>query len=364
MRVQLVDPSGDVTPYDHSLAAALARRGADVELVTSRFIYGPIPQDRDYQVTEAFYRRATARGPGSRRARRLLKLLEHGPDMLRYRRRAGGADVRHYQWLPLEQIDLLLLPPSRPRVLTMHNVLRRDGEARTRRLAEKMDAVVVHTRAGARELERLGVEADRVHVIPHGAFDHLAHQPAEEPLPGELAAVERPVILYFGTVRPYKGVEVLLEAFRDVPDAELWVVGHPLGVDMAELRRLAPERVRFVSRYVSDLEAPAYFRRADVLALPHLQVDQSGVLFAGLAFGKPMVLSDVGGFSEVVADHGAGLAVPPGDPGALAAALRGLLEQPEERRRLAGRAAAAASGPFSWDRIAESTLALYEGLRR
>src|SRR4051812_33135424 len=151
MRVQLVDPSGDVTPYDHSLAAALARAGADVELVTSRFLYGPIPAERGYEVNEAFYRRATARGLGNRRSRRLLKLAEHGPDMLRYRRHAKDADVRHYQWLPVEALDLLLLPPARPRVLTMHNVLRRHGEALTKRIADRMDAVVVHTRAGADE---------------------------------------------------------------------------------------------------------------------------------------------------------------------------------------------------------------------
>jgi hypothetical protein len=67
MRVHLVDPRGDVTPYDHALSAALARHGAEVELVTSRFVYGPIPEERDYTVTEAFYRRAVKRGPEARR---------------------------------------------------------------------------------------------------------------------------------------------------------------------------------------------------------------------------------------------------------------------------------------------------------
>ena len=127
------------------------------------------------------------------------------------------------------------------------------------------------------------------------------------------------------------------------------------------LRRLAPPgRVRFVDRYVSDAELPAYFRRADLLVLPHLSVDMSGVLFAGLAFGKAMVLSDVGGFREIVQDHGAGALVPPGNPEALAATINRLLADPEERRRLEERAAAAAAGPFSWDRIAEQTASLYE----
>ena len=366
MRVQLVDPSGDVTPYDHSLAAALARRGADVELVTSRFLYGPIPAERDYRVTEAFYRRATSRGLGRRRARRALKLAEHGPDMLRYRGRAREADIRHYQWLPVEPLDLLLLPPARPRVLTMHNVLRRDGHALTRRLAERMDAVVVHTCAGAAELERLGVDRGRVRVIPHGAFEHLTRQRDERPLPADLAAVEGPVILYFGTLRPYKGVEVLLDAFRELEGAELWVVGNPLGMAVEPLRELAAAargRVRFVTRYVTEPEAPAYLRRADLLVLPHRRVDQSGVLFMGLAFGKAMVLSDVGGFGEVARDHGAGRLVPVGDPHSLGAALRELLADPDARAALAERAAAAAAGPFSWDAIAGHTLELYEELR-
>jgi glycosyltransferase involved in cell wall biosynthesis len=358
VRVHLIDPSGDVLPYDHALAAALARRGLDVELVTSRFVHGPPPAPVGYGVTESFYRLATRLGDRAPRRRRAIKLAEHVPDMLRYRRRADSADVRHFQWLPVERIDAYLLPAARPRILTMHNVIRR--EAVDVRLADRMDAVIVHTRHGA---ELLG-GGERVHVIPHGAFEHLTHQRNEEPLPAELAAVEGPVVLCFGVIRPYKGVDVVVEAFQEIEGAELWVVGRPLEVSMERLRRLAPPgRVRFVDRYVSDAELPAYFRRADLLVLPHRSVDMSGVLFAGLAFGKAMVMSDVGGFHELVEDHGAGRLVPPGDSRALAATIGELLADPEERRRLEERAGAAAAGPFSWDRIAAQTASLYEQVR-
>jgi glycosyltransferase involved in cell wall biosynthesis len=358
VRVHLIDPSGDVLPYDHALAAALVRRGIEVELVTSRFVHGPPPAPEGYGVSESFYRLATRLGGHAPRRRRALKAAEHVPDMLRYRRRADAADVRHFQWLPVERIDAHLLPAARPRVLTMHNVIRR--ESVDMRLASRMDAVIVHTHHGA---ELLG-GGERVHVIPHGAFDHLTRQRDEVPLPPELAAVEGPVVLYFGVVRPYKGVDVLVEAFREVEDAELWVVGRPLEVSTEHLRLLAPrERVRFVDRYVSDAELPAFFRRADLLVLPHRNVDVSGVLFAGLAFGKAMVLSDVGGFRELVSEHGAGRLVPPGDPHALAAAINELLGNGDERRRLEAAAAAAAAGPFSWDRIAEQTAAVYERVR-
>jgi glycosyltransferase involved in cell wall biosynthesis len=371
MRVQLVDPRGDVTPYDHALAAALARRGAEVELVTSRFLYGPIPQERDYALNEDFYRRGSRLGLDRGLARRAAKLLEHVPDMLRYRRHAGEADIRHYQWLPLEALDGLLLPRERPRVMTMHNVLRRGdrpGSATvTRRLARSMDAVVVHTRHGAERLKELGVEPERVHVIHHGAFEHLTRQPDEQPLPAELAAVEGPVVLCFGTVREYKGVDVLLEAFQQLEGAELWIVGRPLGFDMEPLQALAakaPGRVRFVTRYLADSEVPAFFRRADVLALPHRNVDQSGVLHAGLAFGKAMVVSAVGGFVEVAEEYGAARMVPPGEPAALATALRELLADPEQRAALEARARDAAAGPFSWDEVAGQTIGLYEELLR
>src|ERR671917_807738 len=185
VRVHLIDPSGDVLPYDHALAAALVRRGLEVELITSRFVHGPAPAPVGYGVSESFYRLATRLGERAPRRRRAVKLAEHVPDMLRYRRRAGDADVRHFQWLPIERIDRHLLPATRPRVLTMHNVIRR--EAVDLRLARRMDAVIVHTHHGA---DLLG-GGERVHVIPHGAFEHLTRLREEQPLPSELAAAKR-----------------------------------------------------------------------------------------------------------------------------------------------------------------------------
>ena len=367
-RVQIVDPSAFTPPYDHALSAALARAGADVELITSRFQYGPVPREEGYRVTEAFYCRTTARPLGAR-GRMPLKLAEHVPDMLSLRARTRAADVVHFQWLTVQPLDVHLLPPARPRVLTAHDVLPREPRpgqlAATRRLLRRMDAVVVHSEHGARRLEEeAGADPERVHVIPHGAFDYLTRQPEEIPLPSELAAVEGPVILCFGLLRDYKGVDVLLEAFAGVEGAELWIVGMPRIplAPLEELARRAPGRVRFVPRFVTDPEIPAYFRRADLVVLPYRQIDQTGVLYTALAFGAPLVLSAVGGFVEVAEEHGAGRLVPPGDAEALADALRSLLADPSERERIGAAAALAAAGPYSWDAVAERTLALYAAL--
>ncbi len=368
MRVSLVDPSAFTPPYDHALAAALTRAGASVDLITSRFAHGPVPSAEGYRVNELFYR-AAARLPARSRARAPVKLAGHLPGMLRLRRATRASDLVHLQWLALPQLDRLLLPRGRPRVLTAHDVLPREPRpgqlSATRRLLRAMDAVVVHSEHGAARLrEDVGLAPERTRVIPHGAFDYLTRLPEERPLPPELARVEGPVILLFGLLRPYKGVDVLLEAFRSVEGAELWIVGMPR-MDLAPLRALAaraPGRVRFVPRFVTDPEIPAYLRRADLVVLPYREIDQSGVLYAALAFGRPLVLSRVGGFVEVAERHRAAELVPPGDPDALADALRRLLADPARRNELATAAGRAAAGPYSWDSVAEQTLGLYREL--
>jgi glycosyltransferase involved in cell wall biosynthesis len=363
LHVHLVDPSAFTPPYDRALAAALARAGADVALITSRFAYGSVPAAEGFAVDERFYRWAPGRA-GSR-VRFAAKLAQHVPDMLRYRRMAGAADVVHFQWLTVQPLDVHLLPPVHPLVLTAHDVLPREprpGQLNAqRRLYERVDAVVVHSHAGARRLHALGVPPDRVHVIPHGAFTHLAALP-DGRLPAELRAVEAPVVLFFGLLRPYKGLDVLLRAWRGIEGAELWIVGMPR-MDLAAARAQAPPGARWLPRFVPDEEVAALFRRADLAVLPYRQADQSGVLFTALAFGTPLVLSDVGGFGEVAAT-GAAEIVPAGDAETLHATLATLLADPVRRERMAAAGRAAAAGPYSWDAIARRTLALYDELLR
>jgi glycosyltransferase involved in cell wall biosynthesis len=366
MRVQLVDPSAFTPPYDRALAAALARGGAEVELLTSRFLYGPVPPAQGYRVRECFYCRSSARGLDAS-ARRAFKLAEHLPDMLRLRRIAD-ADVVHYQWLTAPALDAHLLPSRRPRVVTAHYILpphpSRRQIAAARRTFGRMDAVVAHSEHGAARLRNeVGLDPARVHVIPHGAFDYLTRLPDEKPLPPELEGAEGPVILCFGLLRPYKGLDTLLEAFRTVKGAELWIVGNPR-MDVEPLRRLAaeaPGRVRFLTRFVEDAEIPQIFRRADLVVLPYRDAEHSGVLYTALAFGKPLVLTSVGGFSEL-AETGAVRLVPPEDPAALARAAVGLAGDPGAREQLAEAARRAAAGPYSWDEAARRTLALYREL--
>jgi glycosyltransferase involved in cell wall biosynthesis len=204
-------------------------------------------------------------------------------------------------------------------------------------------------------------------VIHHGAFRHLTLLEHEAALPAELAAVDVPVVLFFGLLRPYKGIETLLEAWRSLScppeEAELWIVGRPR-MALDPLLERAPPGVRWVPRFVADSELAACFRRSDAVVLPYLETERfdfSGVLATALAFGKPAVITDVGGFPEL-AEAGAARLVPAGEPEALADALRTLLSDPTARERLARGARAAAAGPYSWSASARQALALYRDL--
>ena len=405
MRVHVVDPPAFTPPYDHALSGALARAGAQVELQTSRFGYGSVADDNEvrtsdendfrlrssqvrtsdendfrlrssqvrtsgdvtYTIHERFYPWQPGR-PGSR-ARFAARLAQHVPGMLAYRRAARAADIVHLQWLTVQPLDVHLLPRDRPLVLTAHDVLPREPRpgqlGAQRRLYERVDAVVVHSDHGRVRLTGdLNIEPGKVHTIPHGAFEHLTRVPGERPLPPALAAVppDRPVVLHFGLMRHYKGLDVLLEAWRAMAadrdtDAELWVVGLPR-MDLTALRAAAPPSVRWHPHFVGDHELAAFFRRADLVVLPYREIDQSGVLATALAFGAPLLVSAVGGFPEIAATGAAAL-VPPGDPAALATELRRLLGDPVARSGLTTAARAAATGPLSWDTIAARTLALY-----
>jgi glycosyltransferase involved in cell wall biosynthesis len=230
-----------------------------------------------------------------------------------------------------------------------------------RRLYDRFDAIVVHSEHGARRLTgELAIDPALVHVIPHGVFEHLASAPGPEHAPPVRA--EKPVVLCFGLMRPYKGIDLLLEAWAEIDDAELWIAGMPR-MDISALAAAAAPNVRFVPRFISDGELPAYFRAADLVVLPYREIDQSGVLFTALAFGKPLLLSDVGGFPEIAAT-GAARTFPAGDASALGAALAELLGDRPALAAIAENARALARGQYSWEAVAAGTLELYRSLLR
>jgi glycosyltransferase involved in cell wall biosynthesis len=198
-----------------------------------------------------------------------------------------------------------------------------------------------------------------VRVIPHGPYDHLA-RPTEAPA----ISPDQPFrLLYIGVVRPFKGVEDLVDAFSTLGRDQatrfrLTIVGETWEdwtvPDKAISRSPHADLIERVDRYVTDAELTAYFSQADAVVLPYHRSSSSGPLQIAMSAGLPVVVTAVGGLVEAVQDYRGALLVPPRDPMALQCALLQLLD----RRGLRY------TDPHSWQRTVNSYYSLIEELRR
>ena len=350
MRVLLADPPAFTPTYDHELAAALARAGADVELVTSRFRFGDVPEPDGYDRLELFYPLSSRLFRGRSRLRVPLKVAEHPIGLAALRRRR--ADILHLQWLAAPELDDRLLRAHLPSVFTAHDLLPRRTAGRPdlwRRLLSRFDRVIVHSLHGRDTLALLLDDPTRLHVVPHPVF----------PSDPERRDDGR-TVLCFGVIRAYKGLGDAIEAVRRAGDARLLVAGDPL-VPMEPYRAAAAGLdVDWRLGYLSQTDVDRAFGEATVAVFPYRpELDQSGALLRALGAGVPAIAYDVGGVAEPVLRYGAGRVVPPGDVAALTTAIQELLSDRdalEEARAGARRA----REELTWDAAAHSHLAVYE----
>ncbi|HEY8029860.1 MAG TPA: glycosyltransferase family 4 protein [Gaiellaceae bacterium] len=337
MHVVLADPPAFTPPYDHELASALARAGADVELVTSRFRFGDAPAPEGYLRSEPYYP-LSSRLFGRSPLRVPLKVAEHPFGVASLNRRR--ADVLHMQWL-VPELDARLLRPRVPSVFTAHDLLPRRTAAKQRLwrdLLARFDRVVVHSERGREALADLDVEAT---VIPHPVF------PSEPERRDDGRTV-----LALGVIRAYKGLGDAVEATGRA-GARLLVAGDPL----EPIDAYRSDHVEWRLGYLSDAELDRALGDATVAVFPYRpELDQSGALLRALGAGVPAIAYDVGGVADPVRRFGAGKVVAPGDVDGLAAAIREVLGNPEPFRAGAQRARA----ELTWDASAQAHLALYQ----
>jgi glycosyltransferase involved in cell wall biosynthesis len=340
VRIVLADPPAFTPAYDHELAAALARAGADVELVTSRFRFGEAPAPDGYVRSELFYP-LSSRVFTRSRLRLPLKVAEHPFGVAALNRLR--ADVLHLQWL-VPELDSRLLRPRIPSVFTAHDLLPRRTAAKQELwsdLLARFDRVVVHSDRGRDAMAELGVDAT---VIPHPVF------PSEPERRDDGRTV-----LALGMIRAYKGLGDAVEATR-AAGVRLLVAGDPL--EPVDAYRSG--HVEWRLGYLSDAEVDRALGESTIAIFPYRpELDQSGALLRALGAGVPAVAYDVGGVAEPVRRFGAGRVVEPGDVDGLAAAVHELLTDADalEDARAGARRA---REELTWDAAARAHLALYE----
>ena len=374
MKVAVVDPSGFTLPYDHLLCDALGRGGEDVRLYRRPSRQPDEERSGAYVPRPLFYTWAEAlRGAGRGFPYRAVKALEHPFDFRTFGREAvaWGAEVVHFQWLVLPWLDRFLLKGlgPLPAVLTVHDTYPFQGSPSSRvqmlgfaRSIAAFQRIVVHAQSSRDALLRWGIAPGRIAVIPHGLF------------PGELRGPgERKWLLHFGQLKPYKGTDLLLRAWAEVPErlrrkTPLRIAGFP-AMPVGPLLRLAGElrlgaTVSWDLRHVPEAEVTSLFAGARAAVIPYRSIDASGVLAQAVSHGVPVVATRVGVFGELIEDGKSGLLVPAEDAQALGLALTRLLDEPALEERLGEGMAAVRSGHPSWEAIARETREVYRAACR
>lgn len=213
----------------------------------------------------------------------------------------------------------------------------------------------------------------KISVIPMGNYnmfkssDNVSKEIAKKKLgykPNER------IILFFGAIRPYKGVEYLVDAFAQIeanfPDARLLVVGKPMNFDVESLRKRIKQleieqKTKLIAEYIPNEEIENYLSSAEFVVFPYVTASQSASVFLAYAYSKPVIVTAVGGLPEIVEHKRSGLIVPPKDADSLADALEELLRLDQEKLNRMGRyAKELTETKFSWEEIAEKTESVYQ----
>ena len=277
---------------------------------------------------------------------------------------ALAPDVIHYQgahlWFDLVFPFLLRYP----RVFTIHDFRPHPGdqplqqtpfwiESLARGCADELIVHSCHTRELV--LRELPGFRGKVSVIPHIQIG--------EEFPPACPTREEPLVLFFGRIWPYKGLEYLIRAepliTSRVPEARFLVAGQ--GEDFSRYRQMMVHPDRFIvhNKFVPDDQAADYFRRASVVVLPYIEASQSGVIPMAYSAGKPVVATTVGGLPEMVENGRTGYVVASGDSAQLAEAVTKLLSNEPLRRRMGANAKRKIEEECSPSVVAGKTMEVY-----
>lgn len=389
MKIAVIDPSCLTWPYTQRLCGALIRQGCEVDLIASQFLYSNNWGPTTFQKWEHFYRKTVrlyrARVEG--RLRQHVKGAEHVVDMLRlpHLLKSLQPDVIHYQQSPIPWIDRWFLPGLKriaPVVSTVHNTVpfHGDGHWFLQRgfgsFLSQFNHLIVHAEYSCRQLvELLKIKNSRISVLAHPLFDQYErHASPTDPSPAmRFGTKDEAVVLFFGNISHYKGLDILIRALGRLPEpvlsrTRLLVAGNPQ-IPIEPLKKLAAsegieDRITWELGYLSDNKINSIFARATIVALPYRHIDGSGIFTIALCHEKPLIASNIGAFGETIKDGIHGCLVEPEDPADLARQLTWMLSDPERLVAMSKAVRALRDSWPSWDEIAAKTIQIYQDLKQ
>ncbi|MGH3090506.1 MAG: glycosyltransferase, partial [Rubrobacteraceae bacterium] len=378
LRVAVVEPvggHGGMGYYDFGLCGGLAEAGVEVSLYTCDETVRDTAKPYEIRLP---YRGIYGKDPAWLRGLRYLR----GSARSLLGAKLGRARIAHFHFFhvgPLELFNVLLAKLLGTKVVVTAHDARSFVESlsvpwMSKTAYRAADGIIAQSEVSRRELVSvLGEPEGKIDAIPHGNYlPFIGEVPSQADAKARIGVpAGAPVILFFGQIKSVKGLDVLIEAMpeflRKHPDALLVVAGRVWKDDFRRYETriedlgISDNCVLHV-RYVPDSEVKNYYAAADIVALPYRRIYQSGVLLMAMSYGKPAIVSDIAGMTEVVSDGINGYVFPSGDSKALAARLAAALSEPEELRLVGERALTHVRERNDWTRIGRMTADFYRSV--
>lgn len=352
MKIWQLDPA-QLTPfYNIAVCDALAQAGHEVDYLCSHFIHtDDLHYPSSFRTKFVYFRWLSRPQLRSRaRLRRVLRGVTYPLDHVRLLSalRQAPPDVLHIQWSRLPFVDRWFVKTARaqgvPVIHTVHNVVSSFSSPRDVELLGKLyadcDALVLHSAINQRDFQALypHIDADKLHIVPHIRLEKKASHPA--PTRAEARhqlgiPQDAPVMLFFGVVREYKGLNLLVDAFQQAqaqrPDLWLMVAGAAqLPEDQAAVQRARALPNTVVHEgFVPEEKLGLYHAAADVAVFPYRAITQSGAVITTMDHALPVIVTDVGALPDLVDQNG--WVIPPDNVPAL---IDALLDAASDRERL------------------------------
>lgn len=386
MKVAFIDPANMTHYYNLSFVNGVGKY-CKLWFLTSKYSYETLSYPGHVNSKFVFFRAANyVDGRVNRKElKKLIKGAEYpfGYLALFYGLQKIKPDIVHVNWPALPEVDLLAIKVIKsmgfPVICTSHNPAPHDiGMGKRyntyRRLFHNVDHVVCLTHYVKREIvTKFHLDQDKVSIVPHGDFDFVIDQAEETESSkngtGNPISASEVVISFFGLIRPYKGLEYLLKALpaiiRRIPRCKLLVFGSA-SPEHAEHYRAMINGLGLSGSVICDFrfvplkEMVAYLKVTDIAVLSYVNASQSGSIPMLSKMGIPVVATRVGGLPEMIEEGTNGVLVPPRSPEAIADAVCELLKDPERLRRMKTESVRYAKQAFSWDKIAQEMIGVYE----
>lgn len=382
LNVWQFDPAQMSPYYNISLCEALSAAGCEVRYITSRHLRDDALMVSDSVQVDFHYSRLNPRLWKNPLLRKFLYAATYPVEHATLLREISAAkpDIFHIQWGKLPVFDNWLIERIKALgvrvVYTVHDLtppmttgtpLEQLG-----RLYAHADALIFHSAANREDFRRVFplLPLSRMHVIPHLAMKNSLMPPGATREAARTRLnfpADAPIFLFFGTLRPYKGIDLLIEAFSRIvpkhPEMRLMVVGNPAQPgDVPPLTKLEKYRANLYMRpeYIPFDEAWLYHLAADVIVFPYRNVYQSGALLTAMGYGRPVIVTDVGGMPETI--DGNGWIVPPENCARLAEVMLDAVSDRERLERMGQRSLEVLKELHDPAKIARETVQLYETL--